>query len=189
MIAFKNVSVDFQNKRVLSKLDFSIGEGITAIIGKSGFGKTTLLRLMAGLIKQTEGEVISDYKKPAFVFQEQRLLGWYSALKNVTVVNEQADISIAEELLLELGILKADFSKLPGQLSGGMRQRVCIARALFYDGDILLLDEPFNGLDGENRKKAIALIKRVAEKIPVVIVSHIAEDAELADRVIDLEKM
>ncbi len=189
MIIIKNASVEFEGKSVLSNLSLTIADGITAIVGQSGFGKTTLLRLIAGLIKPTAGEMYSDYSKPAFVFQEQRLLNWYSALKNVTVVNEKAEQSRAEELLCSLGIDNDDFYKLPTKLSGGMRQRVCIARALFYDGDVLLLDEPFNGLDGDNREKAVGLIKKTAEKIPVIIVSHIADDAMLADTVIDLEKV
>ncbi len=188
MITFNNVSVSFDGKRVLSNLNLQIGDGITAVVGQSGFGKTTLLRLIAGLIKPISGEIETDYVKPAFVFQDQRLLGWYSALRNVTVVNDSADEAYAMELLSSLGITGEDILKLPNQLSGGMRQRVCIARALFYDGDVLLLDEPFNGLDGENREKAVALIAQAALVIPVIIVSHNPEDAAIADRVIDLEK-
>ncbi len=189
MIRFNNVSVDFDSKRILSSLNLTLHDGITAIIGPSGYGKTTLLRLAAGLIEATEGELQTDYKKPAVVFQEQRLLNWYSALKNVTLVNPTANADCAKKLLITLGLTDDDMNKLPSQLSGGMRQRVCLARALFYDGDILLLDEPFNGLDSENRQKAVSLIKAAAQEIPVVIVSHIAEDTELADRVINLEKL
>lgn len=189
MITFENVSVDIDGKRILSNLNLSVSDGITTIIGQSGFGKTTLLRLIAGLIMPTEGVVHSDYRKPAFVFQEQRLFNWYTALKNVVVVNEQARESDAVNLLTALGLNTEDIAKYPNRLSGGMRQRVCLARALFYGGDILLLDEPFNGLDGENREKAVSLITQTSKKIPVVIVSHIAEDASLADRVINLEKL
>ncbi len=189
MIKFSNVTVEFDGKAVLSDLNLTIGDGITAVVGQSGFGKTTLLRLISGLIAPTNGEVITDYIKPATVFQEQRLLNWYSALRNVTVINEFADESDAVELLSKLGIAGEDLQKFPTQLSGGMRQRVCIARALFYNGDILLLDEPFNGLDSDNRDRAVALIKQASESIPVIIVSHIQEDAELADRIIDLEQL
>lgn len=187
MIEFNNVSVSFNGKSVLRNLNLSFGDGITAVVGQSGYGKTTVLRLAGGLIKPNSGVVITDYSRPSFVFQEQRLLNWYSALRNVTVVNSSADERDAIALLESLGICGEDIYKHPQQLSGGMRQRVCIARALFYGGDILLLDEPFNGLDSDNRERAVELIKQAANSKPVIIVSHIPEDALIADKIIDLE--
>lgn len=189
MIVFSDVSVKFGDKFVLDGLNLKIGDGVTAIVGQSGCGKTTVLRLIGGLIKPTGGTVECSYKRPSFVFQEHRLLPWLSALKNVTAVNENKPKEKAVELLHSLGISDGDMQKKPSQLSGGMRQRVCIARALFYGGDILLLDEPFNGLDENNRAKAASLIRQVSQSVPVVLVSHIAEDVKTADTVIKLEEL
>lgn len=190
MITFKNVTFGYENAEapVFENLSVEIPDsGITAVIAPSGVGKTTFLRLVAGLEKPDAGEVEIAKKdaRVGFVFQEQRLLPWYSALENIRAVcTVYEDDAVA--LLAELGIGEELYSKRPGELSGGQRQRVCLARALLFDPDILLLDEPFSGLDEENREIIVKKVKEFAEKRPVVLVSHIKEDINIADKVIEL---
>ena len=124
-------------------------EGVTVLRGPSGVGKTTLFRLLLGLEQPDSGEIRGmQGRKPAVVFQEDRLIPWASALENVSFVsNEQT----AEECLRMLG-LGDSLHLLPRELSGGMQRRVALARALAFHGDILFLDEPFTGLDEENKR-------------------------------------
>lgn len=115
---------------------------IIAVKGPSGCGKTTLLSVAAGIVKPCKGRFVCD-KKISVMFQEPRLFPWLTARENITAVLHDRDKNsgYAERLLESVGI--SDFDKYPGQLSGGMKQRVSFARALAYDGELLLLDEPF----------------------------------------------
>ena len=187
MIEFKNVTFAYENEPVFENLSLEIPDsGITAVIAPSGVGKTTLLRLIAGLEKPQDGSVDAPAgMRVAYVFQEQRLLPWFSALENIKAACG-ADEEKIIALLSKFGIDAELWQKRPGELSGGQRQRVCLARALLRDGDILLLDEPFTGLDEENRETVIKEIKKYAENKPVVLVSHIKEDINIADKVIEL---
>ncbi|MCE5235292.1 MAG: ATP-binding cassette domain-containing protein [Clostridiaceae bacterium] len=176
MIELKNVVCSYEGKTVLDGLSLSLPEtGAVAVTGPSGTGKTTLLRLLAGLVSPASGGVEGlEGKRVSMVFQEDRLLPWRSALENVSLFcgNE----ALARETLrgLELGDA---FEKRPGELSGGMRRRVALARALCFGGDILLLDEPFKGLDD-------ALKLRVAEAIRgvfplTVLATHDMDEAQM----------
>lgn len=190
MISFKNVTFGYPNTEtpVFENLSAEIPDsGITAVIAPSGVGKTTFLRLIAGLEKPDAGsvEIAKKSARAAFVFQEQRLLPWYSALENIKAVCSVSDADAAA-LLAELGIGADLQGKRPGELSGGQRQRVCLARALLFDPDILLLDEPFSGLDRENRETVVEKVREFAKTRPVVLVSHINEDIKIADKVIEL---
>ena len=155
MIEFKNVSLSFFDREVLK--DFSLqlpDKGIVLITGASGSGKTTLTRLILGLIAPDKGEVIKSDAKISVVFQEDRLVPTLSALSNVALVKdtEEAEKRLAD---MELSDSKNLF---PDELSGGMKRRVAIARALAFSGDVLILDEAFNGINE-------ALAKRIFEKI------------------------
>lgn len=153
--------------------------GCVAIAGPSGSGKSTLIKLLAGLIAPTSGEVCGlEGKRAAVVFQEDRLLPWRSVLENVALVNEQGDAMAA----LEIVELVPDAEKLPANLSGGMQRRTALARALNYGGDILLLDEPFKGLDDE-LKQRIALRIRGRFELVVIATHDVAEAQMLADEV------
>lgn len=183
MIEIKNVTF----AHIYENLNLTIPDtGITAIIAPSGYGKTTLLNLISGLLTPSSGEIILNASKISYVFQDQRLLPWYTALKNISVVTDRSEEEI-KEYLLKLGITEDLWDKHPDELSGGERQRVCLCRALLYDGDVLLLDEPFNGLDAENKQKATQLVKEFSKEKAVILVSHIAEDIDIADSVINLE--
>ena len=148
--------------------------GVTVLRGPSGAGKTTLFRLLLGLEKPDSGEICGmEGRKPAVVFQEDRLLPWASALENVSLVSEQ---TVAEAYLTRLG-LGDSLHQLPRELSGGMKRRVAIARALAFGGDLLLLDEPFTGLDEENKRVcAEAILDR---RVPVLVITHDDAEAEL----------
>lgn len=174
MIRFANVSLGFGGRAVFSDFSAEIpAEGVTVFRGPSGAGKTTLFRLLLGLQKPDKGAIEGfPFTKPAVVFQEDRLLPWASALDNVSLVS---GFAAAERTLHMLG-LGENLRQLPRELSGGMRRRVAIARALSYGGDALFLDEPFTGLDEENKKIAVRAIQGAA--VPVYVITH--DDAEAA---------
>ena len=160
MSEFKNITKKFGNRKaertVLDNFSLSLPQGSkTVIMGESGCGKTTLLRIAAGLEKPDGGSFVSD-EKIAVMFQEPRLLPWKTALENVTAVLPKEKFQLAKEYLSEAG-LDADFEKYPHELSGGMAQRVAYARFLAFaeaeDATLLLLDEPFRLLTARRRKK------------------------------------
>ncbi|HPU59111.1 MAG TPA: ATP-binding cassette domain-containing protein, partial [Candidatus Avimonas sp.] len=132
-------------KKVLDGFSFEFPEkGAVCLMGPSGCGKTTLLRILAGLERPQRGTVegISG-KKPSYVFQENRLLPWLTAVENVAVAAAgENKHSEAESLLKRMGLAGSEH-KYPKELSGGMKKRVSIARALAAKGDFLILDEPF----------------------------------------------
>ena len=175
--------------QVIDNMSLEIPDnGITAVVAPSGVGKTTLLKLIAGLLSPDSGKIkttAGEGMRVADVFQEQRLLPWYSAFENVKVVTKRPDGEI-KDFLSKLGITDDLQKKRPSELSGGQRQRVCLSRALLFDSDILLLDEPFTGLDDKNREIVQQEIKEYARKKPVVLVSHVEEDLEIADKKIEL---
>ncbi len=145
--------------------------GVTVLRGASGAGKTTLFRLLLGLERPDGGEILGmQGKKPAVVFQEDRLLPWATALDNVSLVSNSARAGAA---LSRLG-LSESLLQQPKELSGGMKRRVAIARALAYGGDLLFLDEPFTGLDEENKR--IAARALLDEGVPILVITH--DDAE-----------
>ena len=169
MIELNNVTKRFGDKVVLKGLSMRIGRGERfSITGRSGAGKTTLLRLISGLEKPDSGSIAVNTDKISFAFQEDRLLPWYSALRNVEIVSNS---KAARELLGELG-LENDIHKLPAELSGGMRSRVSLARALAYDSEILLLDEAFKGLDEQSKGIALSVVLKYLGDRTLVCVTH-----------------
>ena len=202
MIIFKDVSFSYKNQcgdskyveslstPVFENLNLTIPDtGITAVIAPSGVGKTTLLRLVAGLEVPELGEIYGgagEGIRVSYVFQEQRLLPWYTAFENVKVATRRTEGEIST-FLNEFGITPELSEKRPSELSGGQRQRVCLARALLFKSDILLLDEPFTGLDTDNRLIALKKIKEYALTKPVILVSHISEDVAVADKIIEIQ--
>jgi len=170
-----------------------------AIIGPSGCGKSTLLRILAGLVRPTGGRVLfhgepltSPRREIGFVFQHANLMPWRSTLRNVTLPLEIEGVSAAEaeararEMLDLVGL--TDFATaLPRELSGGMRQRVSLARALVHDPEVLLLDEPFGALDALTRERMNWELLRIWEsrRKTVLMVTHDIQEATfLSDRVL-----
>lgn len=187
----QKVSVTFDGTPVMREFTLALPQtGVVALFGPSGCGKTTLLRLLAGLIEADKGAVNRPAAKPSVLFQEPRLMPWYTALDNVACVlpgPRAAARRQAAEWLSRVG-LEQDAGKYPHELSGGMQCRVSLARALCYDGNPLLLDEPFSGLDAETKQSAIQLVKRYAIGRLCVVVTHDPREAfGLADRVLVLE--
>ena len=186
MIKLENVDCGYGGIYILKDLSCEIPEnGVTLVTGGSGSGKSTLLKLMAGMLKADRGSVsgLSD-KRISAVFQEDRLLPWFSALTNVAVVNDSGDAG------RWIGLVELDEykDKRVTELSGGQQRRVAIARALNFGGDVLLLDEPFTGLDDALK---LRLIQRIRGEFPtIVIATHDASEAEAlgADTRIELRK-
>jgi len=184
----------------LGATTLDIGQGqFVAIVGPSGCGKSTLLSLIAGLQQPSAGRVLIDgsevrrpHPKVGVVFQSDLLLYWRSVLDNVLLPVEikggerAAHRAAAEALLAQVGL--ADFAaKYPGELSGGMRQRVAICRALIQQPDLLLMDEPFGALDALTREQMIVDLQSMWRSVgnTVVFITHSIDEAVfLADRVL-----
>ena len=171
-------------------LEVERGEFV-CIVGASGCGKSTLLSLVAGLDPVTSGQV-SVEGRTAFMFQESALLPWRSALQNVELALKLRDVPRRERRdrardLLSLVRLDDFADSMPHELSGGMRQRVALARSRAQDADILLMDEPFGALDAITRDVLHDEIERVAaqQHLTVMFVTHnVREAARLGDRIV-----
>lgn len=173
------ITVRFGARVVLENFGIALPQrGIVAIMAPSGAGKSTLLRVLAGLQPAPGAELAPLTRmRRAMLFQEDRLLPWLTVLDNITLVMEGANRSARAHLALQqLGIGDAA-ALLPGSLSGGMRRRAALARALAADPELMLLDEPFNGLDDEAASAAAACIRRQAEKGLALVVTHQREHA------------
>ena len=172
MIELKNISKSFDGKKVLDSFSTVFDEGKYLLKGPSGIGKTTCIMLILGLMKPDEGEVvIPDGTNFAVCFQENRLFGKESVLTNVTAVNENVSEADAKAAILEL--LPSDsLGKKADELSGGMKRRLAVIRAMLHDSDCVILDEPFTGLDDEARTKTIEFIDRHLNGRLLIITSH-----------------
>ena len=184
-ISFEKVSFSYGKMPVLREVTWHLPDsGILCLWGASACGKTTALRLLAGLEKPTGGSV-NGVERVSMVFQEDRLLPWRTALENVMLCG--VDAKRAYELLFALGLDAEEACAYPQHLSGGQQRRVALARALTAQSDVLLLDEPFNGLDEGTWQDVVPLIQAAAETRPVVLVTHIREQIEaLGARVVPL---
>ncbi|GGJ46063.1 ABC transporter permease subunit [Deinococcus roseus] len=186
-IELKDITIELNGRDVLRNVDLSIESGeFIAIIGASGGGKSTLLRVIAGLLKPKQGSV-KVCSQPAFVFQDYRLLPWRTVLKNVNLPREvQGKGMEPHEALKQVG-MDQYHGLYPSELSGGMRARVAVARALAQDSEIILMDEPFAALDALVRERFNAELKRLhrKERRTILFVTHsIREAVYLADRVV-----
>lgn len=179
MITFDNVSFSYGKTPLVNNLCFALPQkGVVGFSGPSGCGKTTLLRLIAHLEKPTSGKILSPAElRLSMVFQEHRLLPWLTAEENVRLVCE-SDPERATKALEAVELTDAAH-QYPDELSGGMQRRVALARALAYDGDVLILDEPFNGLDDSLRDRIVSRILRQFENKLILLVTHSAEEFRL----------
>ena len=163
---------------VLEQVSFTLTEGeVFVLLGRSGCGKTTLLRIVMDLLKPSEGTVENTFRNTVAVFQEPRLLPWRTALQNVNLVlgDGKSTLDTAKKYL-ELVKLEDALDKYPRELSGGMQQRASLARALAAQGDLLVLDEPFKAMDEALRDHVMELVNRTDAAI--LLVTHEAEEAK-----------
>lgn len=209
MIAFENVSFGYKRGiNVLSGFSLEVPDsGRICLFGKSGCGKSTVLRLAMGLAKPGSGRITgTDGIAVSAVFQEDRLIPWKTALENVALFADGADRAAAgasdrahaggnaaavpadraAHYLRALGLGDA-LRSFPDELSGGMKRRVAIARALAHSFDLLVLDEPFTGLDEAAKRNAIELVSREAEGKMLLVATHDLQEAEaLGAEIIEL---
>lgn len=177
-IIFNKVSKSFGDIQVLTNFDFTFKEGEKYYLsGASGKGKTTLLRILTELETIDSGEIsgIENFKI-IMVFQENRLVENISAVRNIAFVSGKSD----SEIMKYLSIFGLDgFEQCPvNQLSGGMKRRVSILRGLLCDFDILILDEPFKGLDEEIKNIVINEVLKLTENKMLIITTHAQEEIE-----------
>jgi NitT/TauT family transport system ATP-binding protein len=209
LVELRGVGVSFEVARgervtALAGVDLAIERGeVVALIGPNGSGKSTLLRVVAGLLPTDAGQALFDGGRIAgpdprigLVFQEPRLLPWRTTAANVTYPLELAGLPAAEraargEALLRGVGLEEAASRIPSQLSGGMRQRAALARALALEPALLLLDEPFSAVDELTRERLNVELLEIAARrhATLLIVTHSVHEAVfLADRVVVLSE-
>ena len=179
MVELKNIVFAYDEKTVLNDFSLKIGDGeCICLKGESGCGKTTVLRLILGLETPISGEIIVPNRVSA-VFQEDRLLDHLSIKRNLMLIGN-ADSGKVDSLLKKAGLYEVRNKKI-SRLSGGMKRRVAILRAIVFGGDLIILDEPFNGLDFDNKQIMAEIINQefLSTGKSVLLVSHIKEDAVL----------
>ncbi|WP_368236016.1 ABC transporter ATP-binding protein [Clostridium perfringens] len=186
-----NIEKNFGNKKIYDKFSLTFEEGkINCILGKSGCGKSTLLNIIANLEDINSGEIIGVPEKIAYVFQEDRLIEWNSIYTNMELPLLKFYTKDEREEKIK-GILRevelGDYiNSYPKELSGGMRQRANIARALLYNGELLLMDEPFKSLDKSSKENIIKIFKKnhLEKNNTVIMVTHdINEALSLGDNI------
>lgn len=195
VLELQNIQKKFKDREVLKSVNLELSEGeFLCVLGPSGCGKSTLLRIMAGLETPTQGSLTWKGKTPhfAFVFQEAQLLEWRNVLENTRLPLELQKRPLDEQIeksraALEKVQLKSFETHFPHELSGGMKMRVSIARALSSSPRVLFMDEPFSALDEVTRFAMQKQLRELCEKekLSVVFVTHSTyEAAFLADRIL-----
>jgi NitT/TauT family transport system ATP-binding protein len=201
IVEVRTVSKSYEGGvEALADVDLKLPAGeLSTLLGPSGCGKTTLLKIIAGLIAPTKGEVWVNGKQVdgpgaerAFVFQDFALLPWANVLRNVAFGLELRGLAkeereqIARKHIAEVGLSKF-VGSFPHQLSGGMRQRVGLARAFAVDADIILMDEPFSSVDEQTRRKfqeELLVLLRQKQKTVIFVTHSIEEAAYLSDSIV-----
>ncbi|EDS77616.1 nitrate transport ATP-binding protein NrtD [Clostridium botulinum C str. Eklund] len=191
-----NVYKKYGSQKVFEKFNMSLKKNsINAVLGLSGVGKTTLLNIISGIENIDGGKVIFNGNNISYIFQEDRLISWLNVYDNIAFVLKsnysKKIIKNTIDKYLTLVKLQNYKDKFPRELSGGMKRRVAIARAFAYQSDLLLMDEPFKGLDMELKKDIIDEFLNIwsYDRRTVVLVTHDIEEAKyMADKIYFLEK-
>jgi NitT/TauT family transport system ATP-binding protein len=197
-VSFRNISMNFGGMKVLDDVSLDVVQGeFVCILGPSGCGKSTLLNIAGGFVTQAQGEVTIDGERVTgpdprriFVFQERGVFPWLTVEENIAFGLFRLDDKTKRERVahyVALVGLKGFEKAYPRELSGGMKQRLEVARALAVDPDVLYLDEPFGALDSITRLQMRRELLRIwhAERKTVLFVTHdIEESVQLADRVV-----
>lgn len=190
-VQLMNLCKSYEENIVLDNINMNIPENkITVVSGPSGCGKTTLLNIIGGIEKEDSGKVILKSNSISYIFQEDRLIPHLTVYENIAFVLKSImnknEINRIVTKYLEMVKLIEYKDKLPSKLSGGMKRRVAIARAFAYRSRILLMDEPFKGLDDELKteiiKEFLELYKK--DKRTVVLVTHDKEEAKLLGNIV-----
>lgn len=182
----KGLFKSFGKKIIFNNFSLDIIDGKkTYIMGESGCGKTTLLRILANLDQKYTGAIESSFNKISYVFQEPRLFPNLTVSQNIAIVGEKTSLSI--DHVLSIVELQEEKNSAPSALSGGMKMRLSLARALYHNGDIYLMDEPFSALDQDMKSRIIPKVFKVLEGKTLIIVTHDHEEAKkYADTIISL---
>lgn len=189
MLTIRGICKSFEGRSVLKNVSFDFPEAaVTALRGPSGCGKTTLVNIILGLIEPDAGDVLMPASaRTAAVFQEDRLIEHFSAARNVRLT---APASVTDEqirsALSELGLAQ-EGEKRVSEFSGGMRRRVAVIRAALFQPQLLLLDEPFKGLDEEMRARTAAFLRRNCAQATTILVTHDETEAALMGATAELD--
>lgn len=177
---FKDINIKYGDNEVYTNYELNIEDKkITAILGPSGIGKTSLLQYISK-------KLIDNNMQLSYVFQEYRLVPWKTSKKNLDLIYDENCIMTSEEALDVVG-LKDCINKYPYELSGGMKQRINLARAIMKPGEFMILDEPFKSLDKKIKKEILLYLKKLIKNrnITCVFVTHDIEEAEMiADKIV-----
>lgn len=188
-LSLSSVSFSYPGKSVFHEFSLSLtGTGLITVSGPSGCGKTTLFRLLCRLEKPSSGTVtVSEH--PSVAFQEYRLFPGLSAVQNVSLSRRETNLTEAGTILSSLGFPSNDFGSLPESLSGGMKQRVSLARALLSESRILLLDEPSKELDQKLRERLYSVLRERSKTSLILLSTHHPEETlQFSKQLITLEK-
>lgn len=190
MIEIRDLIKKFNNHYVFNNLNLDIeSDKITVILGKSGCGKTTLLRLISNLEKYDSGSINTNNLKFSYVFQEPRLFPWLTVFENIQAITNLPSDEIYR--MIRMVDLEKFSNSYPDELSGGMKSRVSLARAFAYKPNFLLMDEPFSNLDDFTRVKMQKELLKLynKENVGILFVTHNIDEAlTIADKIIVLKE-
>ena len=189
-LQLQNIEKSLMGETIVEDFNLELAAGqVICLYGPSGCGKTTILRLIAGLIAPNRGQISNSFQRLRYLFQEHRLLPWRSLWDNILLTHPQPTAATTQEqarlLLTKLHLQPEDYEKYPDELSGGMRQRAALVRALLCEPDLLLMDEPFSVLDYELKLQLYAWLQSyIVNGMSVVMVTHDRFEAlQLADKI------
>ncbi|MEG1151554.1 MAG: ATP-binding cassette domain-containing protein [Oscillospiraceae bacterium] len=181
MIEIKNLSKSYGSNIVLDNFNLEIEKlTIVCVMGESGKGKTTLLNIILGIDCKDSGEILGiEGKTFSAVFQEDRLCDSLTAVRNIEIACPNVEKDTIIQHLLEVELTLDSIIKPIYELSGGMKRRVAIVRAILSNSDILVMDEPFKGLDEKTKAKCIDYVKKNINERYTIIVTHQINEAEM----------